>query len=85
MVGSSYIGQGEYYDISSIKMHEDFNNPKKYANDIALVWSNRAFDFSNPNIGQIDCSRKYVPEKQAQLEVTGWGRKSVSFFIKAQK
>lgn len=66
---------GVYYQVEKLIAHEKYNRPP-FANDIALIRVQSTIQF-NENVQPIELLREEVADG-AELQLTGWGRLSVS-------
>lgn len=76
LVGTNDLKNGgTYYKVEKFIAHNEYNRPQ-FANDIAVIKLQNTIQF-NEKVKPIELMRDEVPDG-AELELTGWGRLSVS-------
>lgn len=84
LVGTNDLAKGgQYFQVKSFVMHEDYNRPQ-FANDIAIVKLSESIEY-NDKVQPISYDDEEVPDG-AELQLTGWGRMRVrtNFFWRFQ-
>ncbi|XP_055688219.1 chymotrypsin-2-like [Lutzomyia longipalpis] len=71
LAGTSTLSSGgDRYKVQEFLIHPDYQ--RLYTSDIALMKTDRPFDFSNENISRVSYSDEYVDGGEEAI-LTGWG------------